>query len=140
MHRLPARDATQGEPHSYASLDGTVYTHIDLATFDFYVEVRPDYDHQSLCDAITQARWWGLELIEDEEDEPELLDDGSTRIYLSPIIPEEQVAPLSLATVSHSLPSQRGMAPVAAMTAAVAGLLVSIGTDWMSTAISVVAA
>lgn len=122
MHRLPARDASQGEPHSYTSLDGSVHLHVDLESFDFYIEAKPEHDHRALCDAITQAEWYGLSLVDDDGYEPELLEDGSTRIHLAPIIPVHQVAPLSLASVERTLPSR---ATRMAVVAALASLLLS---------------
>jgi len=86
---LPAWDRFQGEPHSFSNLAGTVYFHFDMEAFDFHLDVAPGADPKDICTAVTQAEWWGLELMDDDECEPELLEGGRTRRYLTPIVPAE---------------------------------------------------
>ena len=84
---LPACDLSMGTPRSIGTLSGTAHLHIDVEAYSFYIEAKPDHDPADLCGLITQAEWWGLEVMDEDEDEPEGRYDGSTRIYLTPIVP-----------------------------------------------------
>lgn len=111
LSKLPALDLAQGEPRSFSSLDGTVYLHVDLDAFDFYIDAHEDYVPAALAQALTQAEWWGLEPI--EEDDPHVTDEG-VRIYLTPIIPVEPVM---------DLPAEPRTARLRLVAAAMAGVL-----------------
>lgn len=110
IKRLAPQIDGLGEPHSYATLDGTVYFHADEEAFDYHIDVHPNYVYKSLCDVLTQAEWWGLELLDEDECEPEALADGSTRIFLTPITPVNRMNNLDLSRLAGSLPSQRQVA------------------------------
>lgn len=88
---LPTRDRSQGEPRSIGSLDGTAKLHIDIDAFDFYIEVKPDHNPKTRCSLLTQADWWGLEVIPEDECPAEVQEDGSVRVYLTPKVPVNNV-------------------------------------------------
>jgi hypothetical protein len=132
---LPARDLTQGEPRSFTSLDGTVHLHIDVDRFDFYIEAREEYAAASLTQALSQAEWWGLEPIEDQEP---IVTHGGVRIYLAPIIPVE---PLTTSIPRQYRPLRLRYAATALAGAAVsAGLMVEYIATLADTFGSLVAA
>jgi len=80
---LPERDLSQGEPRNIGSLDGTVQLHIDTENEDYWIQAKPDYSPKSMCSILSQADWWGLEEMDDEECEPDIMPDGSIRRYLA---------------------------------------------------------
>lgn len=84
---LPARDLSMGAPRSIGTLSGTSHLHVDVEAYSFYIEAKPDHDPADLCGLITQAEWWGLEVMDEDECEGFSQFDGSTRIYLTPIVP-----------------------------------------------------
>lgn len=77
---------------TYVSLDGKCRTHIDFDHFDFSIEAAPDHNKGDLCAMITQAQWWGFELLDEDECPAELLADGWTRIYMTPVVPVDDMA------------------------------------------------
>ncbi|MGA5019236.1 hypothetical protein ACPCAA_17690 [Streptomyces griseoincarnatus] len=50
--------------------------------------VRPDHTAAEMRQAFAALRPLGLEPLGEDEDGPELLDDGSVRLWLVPIDPE----------------------------------------------------
>ncbi len=94
---LPLRDRSMGEPRSIGSLDGSVKLHIDIEAYDFHIDAKPDYDPVEMCSILTQAGWWGLTLMEEDQAQPEFPyeDDDTVRRYLTPLVPIEDVQPFS---------------------------------------------
>ena len=89
-HALPARDLSQGEPHTVTSLDGSITLFIDKEAFDFHLDVQHEHDPAWRNAFLDQALWWGLEPIPYHECEPEDIE-GGTRTYLVPVIPVSNV-------------------------------------------------
>lgn len=87
--RLPRRDRSQGEPRSFSTLDGKVSLFIDIEAYDFHIDALPGYNADHMAGVITQAEWWGLEVMDEDECPAELLSNGATRIYLTPMVPVE---------------------------------------------------
>ncbi len=92
---LPLRDRSMGEPRSIGSLDGSVKLHIDIEAYDFHIDAKPDYDPVEMCSILTQAGWWGLALMDEDQAQPEFPneDDDTVRRYLTPMVPIEDVVP-----------------------------------------------
>lgn len=72
---LPGRDLAGGDPHSYTTLDGTVRLHIDVAEESYYIDAGKVHDPRSLGAVVTQAEWWGLEVMDEEECPAEVVQD-----------------------------------------------------------------
>ncbi len=92
---LPLRDRSMGEPRSIGSLDGSVKLHIDIEAYDFHIDAKPDYDPVEMCSILTQAGWWGLTLMDEDQAQPEFPDehDDTVRRYLTPMVPIEDIKP-----------------------------------------------
>lgn len=88
---------------------------LDTAAFDFHMDVAPEALQPVVAAALEQARRLGFEPIPDDECEPELLRNGSTRIYLVPVTPVDD---------SPLIPAHRGRGR---LTSGAAGLLVLAG-------------
>ncbi|AWY07597.1 hypothetical protein SEA_YOSIF_33 [Streptomyces phage Yosif] len=86
---LPAWDKTQGVPRSFVTTDGAISFHFDQEAYDFHIDASPGYKAATMATVLQQIRWWGLEVMDDDECPPELLDGGITRIYLTPTVPVE---------------------------------------------------
>ena len=84
---LPQRDRAGGEPHSYTTLDGSVRINIDLESENYSIDAKASgYDPKALAETITQADWWGLEVMDEDEWEAELVEDETgtwLRIWLA---------------------------------------------------------
>lgn len=112
---LPASDRTQGVPRSIATLDGTVRLHVDHEAFDYHIVAKPDHNPESLLGIVTQAEWWGMEVMPEDECEAELLDDGSVRIYLAPIavtgrrVPRQRSTNLVALALGSAAPAPMGL-------------------------------
>lgn len=78
-------------PHSFTTPDGMIRFNFDMKTFDIHLDAHPQYDSNVLEQVLRRCDRWGLELIPPEEAEPELLFCGWTRMYLTPVVPEEVV-------------------------------------------------
>ena len=72
-----------GPPRTVGSLDGTVLLHIDPENEEYWIEAKRRHDPKSLCMILTQADWWGLEVMDEDECESEVQENGSVRIYLA---------------------------------------------------------
>ena len=97
-------------PKSYTSQHG-VTLHIDVKDFDFHVDAPLDFKPDQLVKVLAQARRWGLEPLDpDDECDAEILDDGTTRIWLSPVVPEPAwVTQLDTAEASRSRDEPKGI-------------------------------
>jgi hypothetical protein len=51
--------------------------------FEFYIDVIPGCPSADVARTLDLARLSGLEVIDPDEDEPEILDDGTIRIWLT---------------------------------------------------------
>ncbi|MET9861947.1 hypothetical protein ABZY93_22020 [Streptomyces smyrnaeus] len=76
-------------PHSFTSDCGLIRVHFDMEEFDFYIDALEGYSAVCMSLVLGRVSLWGLELLTEEECEPELLPGGGVRIYLTPTVPEE---------------------------------------------------
>ncbi|MER7109675.1 hypothetical protein [Streptomyces sp. NPDC000229] len=61
----------------------------DNSTWDRALIVQPDTSPAHMRKALAVIHLLGLEPLDEDEAEPELLDDGSVRMWLVPIAPED---------------------------------------------------
>ncbi|QAX95482.1 hypothetical protein SEA_BARTHOLOMEWSD_32 [Streptomyces phage BartholomewSD] len=69
----------QGE---LSSPDELITLHVDYGDEDFYIDARMGHKPSDMRSILAQARARGLEPMDADECEPELLEDGTVRIYL----------------------------------------------------------
>lgn len=98
---------TEGEPHSFASLDGKVRLHIDRDEECYYIEADFDHDPRWLATVRAQALDWGLEPLDDEECPAEVRD-TCIRVWLAEIFEDddEPLAPVINLLPRPPLPSE----------------------------------
>ncbi|MFC9736658.1 hypothetical protein ACFVKC_01915 [Streptomyces noursei] len=63
-----------------------VALHIDHEGFDFHITAGPGYRVAELRHVLALAEERGLKLLDEDERDPELLEDGSVRLYLMPAV------------------------------------------------------
>ncbi|QAY15935.1 hypothetical protein SEA_JANUS_31 [Streptomyces phage Janus] len=68
----------------YTSPGGNVTLVVDEEAYDFHIIAAPDHKTAELRRVIDEARRHGLELLDDDEVGPEILEDDSIKIYLCP--------------------------------------------------------
>ncbi|WP_394615869.1 hypothetical protein JNUCC0626_40065 [Lentzea sp. JNUCC 0626] len=61
--------------------------YLDVGEFDFHIDAAPEARTCRIRLALSLTRQLGFQPIPVEECEPELLDNGWTRMYLAPIEP-----------------------------------------------------
>lgn len=66
---------------------------LDTEEFDFHLDASPDAPSPALASVLAWIAQLGFEPMDEDECEPELLDNGQTRIYLVPTVPVDD-APL----------------------------------------------
>ncbi|MCD2462472.1 hypothetical protein MBT42_02750 [Streptomyces sp. MBT42] len=57
---------------------------IDEEEYDFHIIAGPDHRSTELRRVLDEAAKFGLELLDDDECEPEIMEDDSIKIYLCP--------------------------------------------------------
>ncbi|QAY15853.1 hypothetical protein SEA_TINABELCHER_30 [Streptomyces phage TinaBelcher] len=67
----------------FTSPDKLITLSVDYGEEDFHIDARPGHKPAYMKDVLEQARVRGLEPMDADECEPELLDDGTVRIYLA---------------------------------------------------------
>lgn len=65
---------------------GQVHIRIDIEEYSFFVDCRPGHLPSHLLASIRYARQIGLEPLDPDEHEAEILDDGTIRIWLVPTV------------------------------------------------------
>lgn len=65
------------------STDGLITLVVDYGDEDYYIDAKPGYTASAMRTIIAQARVRGLELMDEFECEPEILEDGTVRVYLA---------------------------------------------------------
>ncbi|MGW1040055.1 hypothetical protein [Streptomyces sp. NPDC002547] len=70
-------------PGCYTSLDNKICVHLDDDRFDYHIDAKPGYRPSVMRAILRHTSRRGLELIPDDEEEPEILEDGTIRIYLT---------------------------------------------------------
>lgn len=73
--------------HTYRERFGMISYWVDTDAFDFHVDARPECPQADIEAVLYVLRKFGLEPLEEDECQPELLANGQTRIYLVPIHP-----------------------------------------------------
>lgn len=84
---LPVQRNFTGQAQTMTTFDGLAVLHLDPDEFDFHIDASPHCCPITLKSLIAGAARRGYEPIPEEEDIPETLDNGWTRIYLTPIEP-----------------------------------------------------
>lgn len=67
----------------YSSSDGLITLSVDYGDEDYYIDAKPGYRPTDMRIVLEQARVRGLGPMDADECEPELLEDGTVRIYLA---------------------------------------------------------
>lgn len=70
--------------HALAQAGSLVTMHIDRDNDDYYVEVHPGAEPAHVNLILERVGEWGLERFTEEDEEVEILSDGTMRIPLTP--------------------------------------------------------
>ncbi|MEU8133223.1 hypothetical protein [Streptodolium elevatio] len=73
--------AQRSIPEYFTSHDGLITLRIDTEAFDACIDARPGYKSTVMAVMIRIAERLGLEPLDEDECEPEILEDGTIRIY-----------------------------------------------------------
>ncbi|MFD7259306.1 hypothetical protein [Streptomyces sp. NPDC059874] len=68
----------------YTSPHGNVKLVVDQEAYDFHIIARPAHKAGEVRRVLAEAAKYGLELMCEDEVEPEILEDNSIKIYLCP--------------------------------------------------------
>jgi hypothetical protein len=79
----------------YKSPDALITLVVDEEEYDFHIDARPGYKASVMREVLKAAESRGLELLDEDECEPEILEDGTVRIYLAPITEYAVVPPVA---------------------------------------------
>ncbi|MDX3405169.1 hypothetical protein PV708_02815 [Streptomyces sp. ME02-6977A] len=77
----------------FAPPDELITLSVDYGDEDYHIDAKPGHRPADMRIVLAQARARGLEPMDADECEPELLEDGTVRIYLVLAEPVEQPAP-----------------------------------------------
>lgn len=87
MHSLPPVDPPNVITRAVVTWDDTVTLFCDPDADNFHIDVNPNRQRDTLIVALEQARDWGLEMMDpDDECRSELLTDDTVRIWLTPTV------------------------------------------------------
>ena len=75
-------DASGGWAGEYTSADGLIKLVVNEEEMDWHIDARPGHSPACMRIVLAQARARGMEPMDADECEPELLEDGTVRIYL----------------------------------------------------------
>ncbi|MGW1258443.1 hypothetical protein ACWD5Q_25500 [Streptomyces sp. NPDC002513] len=75
---------TAGNPEQNCT--PSVALHIDHANFDFHITAHPGYRASEMRSVLALAKGRGLTLFDEDDRDPEILEDGSVRLYLIPVV------------------------------------------------------
>lgn len=114
---------TEGWVGSYTTEDGLITMVVNDPDEEFYIDARQGYSPTVMRGVLAMARHHGLELMDDDECEPELLEDGSVRLYL--VQGAEPAAPHQPVTVSGRSKVRKRAIYGFALAASVAGALLT---------------
>lgn len=89
MTYLHPVEAELDGPHSFESSHGSLSFVFDQEAYDFHLDVAPTAKPSLIREALDRIQGWGLELLDDDECDPEFLADGRVRRYLTPTIAQE---------------------------------------------------
>ncbi|MEV5330875.1 hypothetical protein [Streptomyces werraensis] len=86
---------TEGWTGTYTTDDEKITIVVNDPDEEFYIDARQGYSASVMRSVLTMARYHGLELMDEDECEPEILEDGTVRLYLvqgaEPIAPVQPV-------------------------------------------------
>lgn len=68
----------------YTSPDGLIKLVVNEEEYDFHIDASEGHKPSLMRSVLLMARQQGLDLLDEEEGDPEILDDGTIRIYLTP--------------------------------------------------------
>ncbi|MDH6462039.1 hypothetical protein M2302_002214 [Micromonospora sp. A200] len=70
-------------PQSFTTADGLIHVCYDRDSFDFHIDLRPGFTRLQYAEVVDLVESWGLEFLDPEECEPNYLEDGTIRIWLT---------------------------------------------------------
>ncbi|QOV06155.1 hypothetical protein KGG72_gp25 [Streptomyces phage Salutena] len=73
---------TEGWTGTYTTSDGLITIVVNDPDEEFYIDARQGHSPKVMRSVLAMARHHGLELMDEDECEPELLEDGTVRLYL----------------------------------------------------------
>ncbi|ATI18652.1 hypothetical protein SEA_AMETHYST_30 [Streptomyces phage Amethyst] len=85
-HRLgdgPSQ-ASGGWMGQYTSPDGLIKLVVNEEEYDWHIDAKEGYSAGLMRSVLLMARQHGLELLDEEEGEAEIIDEETMRIYLCP--------------------------------------------------------
>ncbi|QBI99442.1 hypothetical protein SEA_CAELUM_31 [Streptomyces phage Caelum] len=115
----------------YQSPDALITLVVDEAEYDFHIDARPGYKASVMREVLKAAESRGLELLDEDECEPEILEDGTVRIYLAPVT--EYAVVQTVAPIRPARSMVRRAAGTFALAACVASALLlpsPVGTSY----------
>ncbi|AUG87215.1 hypothetical protein KGG77_gp53 [Streptomyces phage Omar] len=77
-------DTVGGWRSEYTSPDGLIRLVVNDEEYDFHIDAKEGYRPSVMQSVLRVAARHGLELLDDEESEAEIIDDETIRIYLCP--------------------------------------------------------
>lgn len=69
---------------AYTSPDGLIKLVVDEEAYDFHIDAKEGYRPSLMRSILLVAAREGYELLDEDEGDPEILDDYTIRIYLTP--------------------------------------------------------
>jgi hypothetical protein len=85
-HRLgggPSPEAG-GWVGEYRSPDGLIKLVVNEEEYDFHIDAKEGYRPSLMRSVLLMARQNGLDLLDEDEGDPEIVDEETIRIYLAP--------------------------------------------------------
>ncbi|MEU9605474.1 hypothetical protein [Streptomyces sp. NPDC048057] len=102
---------------------GLITLRVDYDDEDYHIDAKPGHSPVTMRTVLAQARACGLEPMDSDECEPEILEDGTVRIYLA--MTEQAVDALASSQESRRQPIRRGPLTIAVAASVVALFLPS---------------
>jgi hypothetical protein len=87
----------------YKSPDALITLVVDEEEYDFHIDARPGYKASAMREVLKAAESRGLELLDEDECEPEILEDGTVRLYLAPVSEYAVVQPVAPVRPARSM-------------------------------------
>ncbi|MCX5236251.1 hypothetical protein OG824_13680 [Streptomyces prunicolor] len=57
---------------------------MDDEAYDFHIDAKPGYQSSLMRHVLLVAEYQELDVLDEDEGDPEILEDGTIRIYLTP--------------------------------------------------------
>jgi hypothetical protein len=103
LYRLGADHGVGMWRGRYAAPDETIVLWVDEDECDFHIDAKDGYKASDMRAALEVARSRGLEPLDEDECEPEILEDGTVRIYLAAVTEYAVVQPAAPARPACSI-------------------------------------